>query len=141
MTIECRRGWSELRPRQRVQMDSVYLPDIERIMKDPSTTAQIAFETQYPLRSGFVADFAILREKVIPESDGEDCHNTPKAKRWNVRKRRQRSTLTLSLTLSAAPLSYEALHRETAILDLLDLFFFDIHLAALSYKGRQKRTG
>jgi hypothetical protein len=37
------------------------------------------------------------------------------------------SALTLSLTLSVAPISYKALHGETAILDLLDLSFLTVY--------------
>ena len=38
-----------------------------------------------------------------------------------------RRCLTLTLTLRAAPISYKAIHRETAILDLLDLSFLSIY--------------
>jgi hypothetical protein len=63
----------------------------------------------------------------VPAREGAQDHRAI-ALCWNVRKRRQRSTLTLSLTLRAAPIRYEALHTETAIHDLLDLSFLVIYI-------------
>jgi hypothetical protein len=54
----------------------------------------------------------------VPAREGAQDHRAI-ALCWNVRKRRQRSTLTLSLTLRAAPTRYEEIQRETAIINLL----------------------
>lgn len=57
------------------------LTNLERIMKQALDNEGLQYIQEYPLRSGFVIDFALKDSMIAIECDGEKWHGTNKAKR------------------------------------------------------------
>ena len=49
--------------------------DIEKIMQDELEKRKLEFRPEFPTRSGFLLDFAFIKEKLGIECDGEFWHN------------------------------------------------------------------
>ncbi|KKL51096.1 hypothetical protein LCGC14_2298920 [marine sediment metagenome] len=47
-------------------------------MKDALEEQKIPFEQEFPVRLGFVLDFALLKQRIAIECDGEKWHDNPK---------------------------------------------------------------
>jgi len=54
----------------------VYLTDLERKVKKALDEAGLSYVMQYPTRTGFVLDFAILDRQIAIEADGPH-HDVP----------------------------------------------------------------
>ena len=61
-----------------MERSKVYLTNIEREVKAWLEDRGINFIPQYPLRQGFIADFALLDKKIIIEVDGKKWHSGKK---------------------------------------------------------------
>ena len=57
------------------------MTNIEQIMKNELDRENIKYHQEYPLRSGFVIDFAIIDRKIAIECDGEKWHSSRKAQK------------------------------------------------------------
>lgn len=64
--------------RSGMERSKLYLTNIEREVKAWLEDRGIEFVSQYPLRQGYIADFAILNKKIIIEVDGEHWHRGKK---------------------------------------------------------------
>lgn len=60
---------------------NIYLTNLEKVVKEFLDSKGVSYVSQYPLRQGFVADFALLNRKIIIEVDG---------KRWHSGKKKQK---------------------------------------------------
>ena len=63
---------------QRMRRNDVYLTGIEKTVKRWLEGRGIKFIPQYPLRGGYIADFALVNKKIIIEVDGERWHSGKK---------------------------------------------------------------
>ena len=61
-----------------MERSKVYLTNIEREVKAWLEDRGIEHIPQYPLRQGYIADFALLDKKIIIEVDGEHWHSGKK---------------------------------------------------------------
>ena len=58
--------------------NGVYLTGIERTVKEWLEDRGVTFASQYPLRQGYVIDFALVDRKIAIEVDGEHWHSGKK---------------------------------------------------------------
>ena len=56
----------------------MYLTNIEREVKEWLEERGVAFTSQYPLRQGYVIDFALVDRKIAIEVDGKHWHTGKK---------------------------------------------------------------
>ena len=61
-----------------MERNEIYLTGIERAVKQWLEDRGIEHIPQYPLRQGYIADFALLDKKIIIEVDGEHWHSGKK---------------------------------------------------------------
>jgi len=61
-----------------MERNNVYLTNIEREVKEWLEDRGVECIPQYPLRQGYIADFAILDKHIIIEVDGEHWHSGKK---------------------------------------------------------------
>ena len=64
-----------------MERNEVYLTALEKQVADFLDMKGIAYIPQYPLRLGYIADFALLDKRIIIEVDG---------KRWHSGKQKQK---------------------------------------------------
>jgi len=57
------------------------MTNIEALMKEVLDKQGISYVQEYPLRSGFIIDFAILDKRIAIECDGEKWHGSKKARK------------------------------------------------------------
>lgn len=60
---------------------SIFLTSLEEQARDTLEELDIEYVSQYPTRSGFVIDFAILDQKIAIEVDGTNWHSSKEAKK------------------------------------------------------------
>lgn len=61
-----------------MERGEMYLTNLERVVKEFLDTKGVKYIPQYPLRQGFIADFALPDKKIIIEVDGERWHSEKK---------------------------------------------------------------
>ena len=61
-----------------MQRNEIYLTNLEKKVKSFLDVRGIRYISQYPLRQGFIADFALPDKKIIIEVDGERWHSGKK---------------------------------------------------------------
>ena len=61
-----------------MERNDVYLTNIEREVKQWLEDRGIDFIPQYPLRQGYIVDFALVDKKIIIEVDGTHWHKGKK---------------------------------------------------------------
>lgn len=61
-----------------MQRNEIYLTNIEQKVKSFLDERGIRYILQYPLRQGYIADFALPNRKIIIEVDGERWHSGKK---------------------------------------------------------------
>ena len=64
-----------------MRRNDIHLTGIEKVVKRWLEEVEIEFIPQYPLRGGYIADFALLDKKIIIEVDGEKWHSGKKKKK------------------------------------------------------------
>ena len=67
-----------------MERGEIYLTTIEKIVKEFLDRKRINYISQYPLRQGYIADFAILDKKIIIEVDGEHWHSGKKKQKKDM---------------------------------------------------------
>jgi len=65
-------------PVRKMQRNEIYLTSLERKVKSFLDERGIVYIPQYPLRQGYIADFALPDRKIIIEVDGERWHSGKK---------------------------------------------------------------
>lgn len=61
-----------------MERNAIYLTGIEKQVKQFLDTKGVNHIPQYPLRQGYIADFALLDKKIIIEVDGKKWHSGKK---------------------------------------------------------------
>lgn len=61
-----------------MERGKIYLTNLEKAVKQFLDSEGIDYIPQYPLRQGFIADFALPDKKIIIEVDGERWHRGKK---------------------------------------------------------------
>lgn len=64
-----------------MERNEIYLTNLERTVKAFLDIQGIEYIAQYPLRTGFIADFAIPSLKTIIEVDGKRWHSSKKKRK------------------------------------------------------------
>ena len=60
---------------------SIYLTSLEKRARDTLEELDIGYVSQYPIRSGFIIDFVLLKGKIAIEVDGAYWHSSKEAKK------------------------------------------------------------
>ena len=63
---------------RKTQRNEIYLTNLEKKVKSFLDERGICYILQYPLRQGYIADFALLDKKIIIEVDGNKWHSGKK---------------------------------------------------------------
>jgi len=61
-----------------MERGEIYLTKLEEVVKDFLDSKGVNYIPQYPLRQGFIADFALPDRKIIIEVDGDRWHREKK---------------------------------------------------------------
>ena len=64
-----------------MERNKLHYTNIEEKVRDYLDSKDIDYVFQYPTRTGFVIDFAILDQKIAIEVDGTHWHSSKKAKK------------------------------------------------------------
>lgn len=61
----------------------IHITSLEKIVKDYLDSKRVDYIFQFPTRTGFVIDFAILEKKTAIEVDGFKWHSSKKALKYD----------------------------------------------------------